>query len=143
MKAHSNHVTYKQFDAQCSGPQLVILLCDGAIRYAKEAADHMRAKRIAEKGKAVEAAYDCIAELRNTLDFKQGGDVAASLDKTYDLLATKLTLANTLQDAAQLDQIVASLMTIRSSWNELFERLAKEGKLRDQDICPKVIAPAI
>jgi flagellar protein FliS len=143
MKAHSSYVTYKQLDAQCSGPQLVILLCDGAIRFTKEAAEHMRAQRLAEKGKAVEAAYECIAELRNTLDFKQGGEVASSLDKTYDLLATKLSLANTSLDAVQLDQIVASLTTIRSSWSELFERLAKEGKLREQDVVPKVLAPAL
>jgi flagellar protein FliS len=143
MKAHSSHTIYKQHDSLCSGPQLVLLLCDGAIRFTKEAAEHLRAERWAEKGAAIDAAFGCLTELRNTLDHQQGGEVAANLDKTYDILATKLTLANTSRDPEQFDQVAAAITTIRASWQELFKRLAKEGKLQDKDIAPKTLDPVL
>ncbi|RQV99658.1 flagellar export chaperone FliS [bacterium] len=143
MRAYQSHNIYKQHDSHCSAPQLVLLLCDGAIRYAKEAAEHMRAGRWEQKGIAVDAAYSCISELRNTLDHQQGGEVVSNLDKTYDLLSTKLTLANTNRDPEQLVQIADSITTIRASWKELFDRLAKEGKLQDKDIKPKTLDPVL
>jgi len=143
MKLNSNHMVYKQHDTQCSGPQLVLLLCDGAIRYTKDAAEHMRHQRWAEKGIAIEAAHDCISELRKMLDLHQGGEVSKNLDRTYDLLSTKLTLANTARDPEQLDQVVAAVTTIRESWSELFQRLAKEGKLSEKEIAPKALEPAL
>ncbi|MBU1637100.1 flagellar protein FliS, partial [bacterium] len=88
-------------------------------------------------------AYSCIAELRNTLDHQQGGELVSNLDKTYDLLSTKLTLANTNRDPEQLLQIADSITTIRASWKELFDRLAKEGKLQDKDIKPKTLDPVL
>jgi flagellar protein FliS len=132
---------YKQHDAQCSGPQLVLLLCDGTIRYARDAADHLRNERWAEKGTAVEAAFDCISELRKIIDFQKGGDVANTLDRNYDLLATKLSLANTERKPEQFEQVASAMETIRNSWNDLFQRLTKEGILQEKDIKPKVLDP--
>ena len=143
MKAHTSYNIYKQHDSHCSAPQLVLLLCDGAIRYTSEAAEHMRAERWSEKGVAIEAAFSCLSELRNTLDHQQGGDVASNLDQTYDMLATKLTLANTNRDPEQFEQVAEAMRTIRASWQELFERLAKEGKLLDKDIRPKTLDPVL
>ena len=141
MKLNSNHMIYKQHDAQCSGPQLVLILCDGTIRYVRDAAEHLRNDRWVEKGIAVEAAFDCISELRKTIDFQEGGEVANTLDRNYDLLATKLSLANTDRNPEQFEQVAKAMETIRSSWNDLFQRLAAEGKLQEQDIKPKTLDP--
>ena len=131
MKVNSTHTLYKQADASCSQTQLVLMLFDGAIRYVREAADHLRAKRWADKGTAVEAAYECLAELRRGLDMKEGGEAAASLDRMYDLLCTKLTVGNAMRDPGQFEQVVESLKSLRSAWCELFDRLRKEGKLAE------------
>lgn len=143
MKANTSYSIYKEHDSHCSAPQLVLLLCDGAIRFTKEAAEHMRASQWEKKGVAVDAAFSCLSELRNTLDHQQGGDVVAELDNTYDVLTTKLTLANSSRDPEQFEQIATALTTIRASWQELFDRLAKEGKLQDQDVRPKTLDPVL
>ncbi|MFZ5434377.1 MAG: flagellar export chaperone FliS [Calditrichota bacterium] len=131
MKLNTGHTLYKQVDVACSGPQLVLLLCDGVIRYAREAAEHLRAGRWAEKGQAVEAAYECLSELRKGLDFEHGGDTAFQLDRMYDFLSTKLTYANATRDPQQFEQIVEAVKPIRAAWEDLFSRLKAEGRLTE------------
>jgi flagellar secretion chaperone FliS len=134
MKLNSSHAVYKQADVACSQSQLVLMLYDAAIRYTREAAEHLRAQRWAEKGQAVDAAFECLAELRRGLDLIQGGEVARSLDRLYDFLATKLSFGNVQRDAGQFDQIVTSLESLRTAWCELFERLRREGKLAEASL---------
>ncbi len=129
MKLHSNHALYKQADATCSRTQLVLMLCDGVTRYTRDAAEHMRAQRWAEKGQAVDAAFECLSELRRGLNLIEGGEAARSLDRMYDFLSTKLSLGNVSRDPDQLDQVAASMHDIRTAWIELFDRLKNEGKL--------------
>jgi flagellar secretion chaperone FliS len=127
MKINTNHAVYKEHDATCSQAQLVLMIYDAAIRYTREAANLMMANRWAEKGKAVESAHECLAELRRSLNTKEGGEVAASLDKMYDLLSTKLLYGNVTKDVDQFYQIVKSLETLRDAWKESFDRLKQEG----------------
>jgi flagellar protein FliS len=124
---------YKQADVACSPTQLVLLLFDGALRYTRDAAEHMRAQRWAEKGIAVEAAVECLTELRKGLDRQQGGDAAIQIDRMYDLLITKITVGNAAKDAAQFDQVIDSLQSLKSAWQELFGRLQAEGKLVSEE----------
>jgi flagellar secretion chaperone FliS len=129
MKAHATANIYRQMDAQCSETQLVLILLDGSVRFAREAADHMKAGRWAEKGRAVEAAMECLHQLRCGLDLENGTDIVVTLDRTYDFLSTKLAMGNAGRDAAQLEQVVSSLESLRAAWAELFERLKAQGKL--------------
>jgi flagellar secretion chaperone FliS len=131
MKINSTHALYKEVDVSCSQTQLVLMLFDGAIRYTREAADHLRAQRWAEKGIAVDSALECVAELRRGLDLKNGGEAASSLDRMYDFLSTKLSVGNVTRDAGQFEQVVESLNSLREAWRDLFERLRVEGKLAD------------
>jgi flagellar secretion chaperone FliS len=129
MKLDSSHTLYKQADAACSPSQLVLMLCDGVARYAHEAADHLRAERWPEKGKAVDAAYECLVQLRRGLDLAAGGESARSIDRMYDFLSTKLSLGNAARDPDQLDQVAATMHELRETWQQLFDRLKAEGKL--------------
>ncbi|MDD5089221.1 MAG: flagellar export chaperone FliS [bacterium] len=131
MKLDTSHSVYKQADAACSQPQLVLMLCDGAIRYLREAESHLQRGNWADKGRAVDAAYECLRELRCSLDLERGGETAANLDRMYSFLGTKLTVANAERDSGQFRQIILSLESIREAWNELFDRLRCEGKLKE------------
>jgi flagellar protein FliS len=129
MKLNSEHTLYKQADVACSPPQLTLMLYDGAIRYLREAIEHLRAGRFAEKGKAIESAFECVLELRRGLNRSDGGETVEMLDRTYDMLGTKLTFGNASRDIAQLEQVVRSLESLREAWIQLFDRLRAEGKL--------------
>lgn len=134
MKVAPNFTTYRAMDAACSGPQLVLMLCDGAIRYTREAADHMSNNRWAEKGVAIESAIECIGELRKTLNLAEGTEIVQQLDKTYSFLSTKLMIGNTRRDISQLLQVADALSQIRSGWQELFDKLKSEGALNKHDL---------
>lgn len=129
MKACSSFSTYRSMDVACSGPQLVLLLCDGAIRYTRDAAEHMHANRWAEKGQAIEAAIECIGELRKTLNLSEDSEIVRQLDNTYSFLATKLTIGNTRKDISQLHQVADALTSIRAGWSDLFDKLRVDGSL--------------
>lgn len=129
MKIAPNHVTYRSMDAACSTPQLVLLLCDGAIRYTREAAEHMHNNRWSEKGQAIEAAIECLGELRKTLNLSDNTEIVRQLDNTYSFLSTKLMIGNTRRDISQLHQVADALTQIRSGWSELFDKLKAEGAL--------------
>lgn len=116
-------------DAACSAPQLVLMLCDGAIRYTREAADHMYANRWAEKGRAIESAIECIGELRKALNMTDNTEIVRQLDNTYSFLSTKLTIGNAKRDISQLHQVADALTQIRAGWAELFDRLKAQGAL--------------
>jgi flagellar protein FliS len=133
MKLNSSHALYKQADVTCSPTQLVLLLLDGAIRYSREAMDHMQARRWAEKGVAVESALECLTELRKGLDRKQGGEAAMQVDRMYDLLITKITLGNATKDMSQFQQVIESLQSLKAAWQELFSRLQAQGKLLTEE----------
>jgi flagellar protein FliS len=129
MKVAPNFTTYRAMDAACSTPQLVLMLCDGAIRYTREAADHMHNNRWSEKGVAIESAIECIGELRKTLNVAEASDIVKQLDRTYSFLSTKLIIGNTRRDISQLHQVADALSQIRSGWADLFDRLKTEGAL--------------
>ena len=129
MKSNTTANIYRQMDAQCSETQLVLLLLDGAMRFTREAAEHMKAQRWEEKGRAVESALECISQLRYGLDHASGAEVVATLDRTYDFLSTKLAMGNAARDVVQLEQVVSSLESLRTAWAELFDRLKTQGRL--------------
>lgn len=130
MKLNSEHALYKQADVACSTPQLTLMLYDGAIRFVREAIDHIQAGRWPEKGRAVESAFECISELRRGLNREEGGEMVDTLDRMYDMLSTKLTLGNASRDIGQFEQVIRSLQSLRTAWSELFDRLRVDGKLK-------------
>lgn len=131
MKLNSEHDSYRRHDVNCSTPQLVLMLHDAAIRHLREAADSLVNRQWEKKGQSVEAARNCISELRRLVNPDGPDQISETLDRMYDLLAAKLLVGNAFKDPEQFNQIVASLRTIRSSWEELFERLRAENKLPD------------
>ncbi len=136
MKVAPNFTTYRSMDAACSTPQLVLLLCDGAIRYTREAAEHMHANRWSEKGQAIESALECLGELRKCLNLADESDFVRQLDNTYSFLSTKLSIGNASRDISQLHQVAEALTQVRSGWSELFDRLRMEGRLPTGDFAP-------
>jgi len=129
MKLNSGHSLYQQADVACSSPLLTLMLYDGAIRYIREAVEHLRAGRLAEKGKAVESAFECLLELRRGLNRSDESEMVETLDRMYDMLSTKLTIGNASRDVGQLEQVIRSLESLREAWIQLFDRLRGEGKL--------------
>jgi flagellar protein FliS len=125
---------YKAKDAStASQPALILMTYDAALRFIKEAQKHMEAGNIPAKGKAIESAFDCIAELRRALDIKRGGEIATSLDKLYSFMTTQITRANFANDSSMLEPVKKSLGTLREGWHQAIEKLRQEGRLAEYE----------
>ncbi len=117
---------YRQTQVQTASPlRLVVMLYDGAIRFLSQAVVSMRAKDYYNQAQYINKAQAIIAHLAGTLDLKHGGDVAANLARIYDYMFTGLSQANAHDDASKIEEIIAHLKELRSSWSHVALKSSK------------------
>jgi flagellar protein FliS len=134
MKLNNATAHYKAKDAMtASQPALILMTYDAALRFTKEAQKYMEEGNIPAKGRAVESAFACVAELRRALDTKRGGDVASSLGRLYDYMTDQITRANFANDPSLLEPVKTSLETLREGWQEAIEKLRQDGRLSEYE----------
>lgn len=100
--------------------QLVLMLFDGALAAIARARHAMSRGEIAEKGAAITKAIDILGSgLKASLDFEQGGELAARLAALYDYMGDRLFHANLKNDEAALEEVQRLLGELRSAWQEI------------------------
>jgi len=108
---------YQQTQVQTQSPlELVVMLYDGALRFLEIAADAIRRKDWKAKREGMKRSMAMLAELQNTLNLKDGGEVAESLDRLYTYVNTRLIEANLKKDAAPVDEAIRLLKPLRDAW---------------------------
>jgi len=118
---------YTRVDVEtASQGKLVVMLFNGAIKRAEEA------KRQLEKGKYdlvhnnLVRAQDILAELRGALNMN-AGEIAKNLDRIYEYQQHLLINANVRKSSAPIDECVELMTSMRDTWEQAFEQVAKEG----------------
>jgi len=97
--------------------KLVLMLMDGALERIATARGLMsRNVSGAEKAQLLHRAVAIIDELRNSLNFKAGGEVSHNLDALYEYMCTRLVQANAQNKPEWLDEVSRLLNEIRSAW---------------------------
>jgi flagellar protein FliS len=115
--------SYRRTAIEGSTPlDLVIMLYDGALRFAGEARAAMVRRDIMARGAAISNMLGIVGELQGTLDLERGGSIAASLNGLYLYVSRLLIEASTKQDVAPLDEAVRVLSTLREGWTGAAER---------------------
>lgn len=105
--------------------KLIVLLYDGALAAIRNAAKHMAAGNIVEKGAAISKALDIIDNgLRASLDKKAGGEIASNLDSLYVYMTERLLTANLQNKSALLDEVQTLLADLRDAWLQIGEKPA-------------------
>jgi flagellar protein FliS len=127
MPASANIGAYRQVDVETTSQgKLIVMLFSGAIQRAEEA------KRQLQKGKTdgvhnnLIRAQDIIAELRGALNM-QAGEMARNLDRVYEYCQHLLVKANIRKSIEPIDECLVHLTSLRDTWSELFEKMAKDG----------------
>jgi flagellar secretion chaperone FliS len=109
---------YRRTEAESRSPmELVVMLYDGAIRFVADARNAIARNDVHARTEATRRALDIVSELQNTLNVKQGGDIARDLDRLYLYISTKL-LEVTRGDAAAADEIHKLLCTLRDGFSQ-------------------------
>jgi len=137
MSASAMHLgAYTKVDIEtASQGKLIVMLFNGAIKRAEEAKRQMERNKFEGVHNNLIRAQDIIAELRGALNMK-AGPIAANLDRIYEYFQHLLITANIRKEATPIDECVTLMTTMRDTWQELFDTLAKETP-------PETKAPAI
>jgi flagellar protein FliS len=97
--------------------RLIVMLMDGALERIATARGLMsNGTGAAERAQLLHRAVAIIDELRNSLNFKAGGEVSHNLDALYEYMCTRLMQASTSSKPEWLDEVSRLLNEIRSAW---------------------------
>lgn len=111
---------YKRTSVQSSSPlQLVVMLYDGAIRFVIEAREAIARNDVRGRSHAVSRTLAIIAELQNTLNLKDGGEVGRELDRLYSYINARLLEVTAQGDDAAAREVQKLLTTLREGWSQI------------------------
>jgi flagellar protein FliS len=96
--------------------QLILMMYDGAIRYAQQAQLKLKSNDILGKGLDIAKAQRIVSELQSALDLKKGGEIAVSLDTLYVFVNNQLSMANLKNSQEYLNNAIAVLKELREAW---------------------------
>jgi flagellar protein FliS len=99
--------------------RLVVMLMDGALERIAAASGMMKNGNGVEKAQLLHRAVAIIDELRNTLNLKDGGAIAANLDSLYEYMCRRLMQANAENKPEWLDEVSRLLGEIRWAWLQM------------------------
>jgi len=108
--------------------KLIVMLFDGALAALNDAANGIRNRDIAVKGKSLSKAIMIIdSGLRAALDKKSGGEIAESLDALYEYMSGRLLTANVNSDLGVVEEVQRLLIELRDAWNAIADTPAASG----------------
>jgi flagellar protein FliS len=108
---------YRNLEAQSRTPlELVTMMYDGALRFANEARTAHAANDRAARGRAISRVLAIVGELQNTLNVREGGEVAIELDRLYAYVTVRLVDASAKNDGGGLEEVCRLLTTLREAW---------------------------
>ena len=116
---------YREVAVKTANPlQLVVMLYDAAILSLQDAKKHIRQKDIEGRSKSLNRAISILSELQACLNYKEGGDIAGSLNRLYDYMKRRIFRANVDQSIQPLEEIEGLLEDLRSAWKQLVTKTA-------------------
>ena len=111
---------YQEINVSTATPlHLVVMLYDAAICSLEEARVYMERKDIVNRSQAINKCNSIISELQSSLNLKEGGDIAASLNRLYNYMKTTLLRAGAEQNPGLITEVSGLLENLRSAWRQI------------------------
>jgi len=116
----TGYFKYQQNDVlSLSKEEIIDRLLKALLSNIEHAITAMKAGKIAIKGEKISRAIAIVGELRASLNFKDGGEIAEKLDMLYDYIIRELLFANIKNDINQLKRVKKVIMPIVDAWSEI------------------------
>jgi flagellar protein FliS len=132
MAYHSAHDTYFENQVLTASPQkLRWMAIDGAIRFAKQAAEHWRHERIYEGGEALIGCQRLIVELMSAVKPEQAPELAGNVSNLYAYLSRLLNDARRTRDQSKLAEMIGILEIDRETWRLVCEQLGAAPQAKE------------
>ncbi|WP_150299359.1 flagellar export chaperone FliS [Pseudomonas profundi] len=99
--------------------RLIQMLFEGGLQRIAQAKGAMQYGNVALKGELIGKSIGIVSGLRESLDIKKGGEMAANLDNLYAFMIQRLSHANLKNDPAVLDEVANLLREIKEGWDAI------------------------
>ncbi len=103
-----------------SKEQLLLMLLDGAVKFAKMARQAILDKDIKKSHENLVKTQDIFTELMITLD-QNAGEWAVNMYKIYEFIKERLFQANIKKDVKIIDEVMPLIEEVRDTWQEAYE----------------------
>lgn len=119
-KLYSNAQTaYIRTDVENSTPvDLVIKLYDGAITYLSTAVREIKDNK-KNNSNYIRKGIAIIDELLQSLNIKEGGEIASALQDLYLYMLVDLTKASISRDTARIEHSLKILINLKDGWQQI------------------------
>jgi len=112
------HNRYMEVQVQTAPPEnLVLMLYDGAIRFATQAKADLAAGNREAAHNNLTRAQDIMGELMGSLNMELG-EIAENLFSLYEYMQYRLIEANIKRSAGHIDEVLQMLRELRQAWAE-------------------------
>ena len=105
--------------------RMITMLLDGALDRVAAARGAIDRQEVARKGELLGSAIAILDSMRASLDYDQGGEIAANLGMLYDYIEGRLVEANSSSDVSLLDEASSLLREIKTGWASIPEDVRK------------------
>lgn len=111
---------YLESDVTHADPtRIIVLLYEGAIFRIGQASQEMAKQNTLASGIALYRALAIIAELRNSLNLEEGGEIARNLDRLYLHMHEELVKGHLARQPEPLEKVRTLLTDLNSAWRQV------------------------
>ena len=120
MRGNRLGARYREMEIKTATPEMVVVkLYEGALRFLRQAKDCQAQGQVAGRATAIAKALAIVAELQQSLNLEQGGEIAQNLDALYYYVSDRLLEANVRGTSQPLDDASGVLSTLNEAWVEI------------------------
>jgi len=94
------------------------MLFDGAIRFARQAQEHIKRGELEAANSKLIRVQDIISELNLSLDLSVG-EIALNLQQLYTFIHDRLVEANIKKDPELVEEALHFLLELRDTWEQV------------------------
>ncbi|KEH98573.1 flagellar export chaperone FliS [Clostridium botulinum] len=125
MYANNAYKAYKNNSVNyASKEQLLLMLLDGAVKFAKMGRQAIIDKKIQKAHESLTRTQDIFYELMASLDISSGAEWAKNLMGIYEFITKRLADANMKKDIEVMNEVVPLIEDVRDTWYEA-EKLSR------------------
>lgn len=115
---------YRQIGAQSAVTEanphrLIQMLLEGVLEKIAVAKGAMARNEVMQKSTQISEAINIVGGLQSSLNYDQGGEIAANLDRLYDYVVRRLLEANLHNDGAMLEEVSRLLNEVKNGWDTI------------------------
>jgi flagellar protein FliS len=125
--------SYRKADIMTANRETILLMMyEGAIRFLKQAIDAAEHQNLVDQRRLIGKSQGVVNELRATLNFEKGQEIASNLESLYDFITNRLIRGSLENSVQPLNEALKVLETLHFAWQEAIQSLRKERTQADK-----------